>query len=258
LAQAPVLGQTMSLSRQQIIDLAKDSFPELNTTNWSGPEVIKINRRVRQLCEAEMLEMVRAALQRDYVGGRGTLELGFMRPWTPLEVPDGPVTLQLTQIPAAGVQPNLMAGFEIWSGKERVSAGQAQLHANVWRDFPVAHSPLLRGQLLCDADISLERRDALTQHEACIPFPLTDHSLESITSIQAGAPVWSRLVRSRPVLRRGQLVEAIFKDGPMTISLKVETLEEGALGQTVRVRNPKTRRELYGKIQTSDLVLITL
>jgi hypothetical protein len=26
----------------------------------------------------------------------------------------------------------------------------------------------------------------------------------------------------------------------------------------VRVRNPKTKRELYGKIQTEDLVLITL
>ena len=44
----------------------------------------------------------------------------------------------------------------------------------------------------------------------------------------------------------------------MTISLKVESLEDGALGQMVRVRNPKTRRELYGKIQAEDLVFISL
>jgi flagella basal body P-ring formation protein FlgA len=53
-------------------------------------------------------------------------------------------------------------------------------------------------------------------------------------------------------------VEAVFQDGSMTISLKVETLEEGAQGQMVRVRNPKTKRELYGKIQAEDLILITL
>jgi flagella basal body P-ring formation protein FlgA len=53
-------------------------------------------------------------------------------------------------------------------------------------------------------------------------------------------------------------VEAVFQEGSMTISLKVEALEDGALGQTVRVRNPKTRRELYGKIQNEDLVSIAL
>jgi len=70
--------------------------------------------------------------------------------------------------------------------------------------------------------------------------------------------VCARMTRARAIMKRGQMVEAIFQDGSMIISLKVETLEEGAQGQTVRVRNPKTKRELYGKIQTEDLVLITL
>lgn len=135
---------------------------------------------------------------------------------------------------------------------------QAPLQARIWREIPVAHSPIPRGQLLRDADIILERRDVLSQHEACIDFPVTDNLLESSAGIQAGMPVTSRLTRSRPVLHRGQIVEAIFQDGPMTISLKVEALEDGAVGQTVRVRNPKTNRELYGKIQTQDLVSIAL
>ena len=53
-------------------------------------------------------------------------------------------------------------------------------------------------------------------------------------------------------------MEAVFREGTLTISLKVETLEDGALGQTVRVRNPKTRRELIGKVQNEDLILIAL
>jgi len=232
LAPAPVLGQTMSLSRQEIIALAKDSVPELNTTNWSGPPLVHISRRIRQLCEAEVTEMLHAALQRDYAGGRGALEIHFSRPWQPVTAPDEPMSLQLTDVPAAGVLPNMVAGFELWCGKERVGSWQAPLQARVWRDTPVAHSTISRGQLLRDADITLERRDALIQHEACIPFPVTDATLEALSSIQAGTPVWSHLTHSRPVMRRGQLVEGVFRDGPMTISLKVETLEDGALGQT--------------------------
>jgi flagella basal body P-ring formation protein FlgA len=174
------------------------------------------------------------------------------------DVPEEAVSLQLTDLPPAGVLPNLVAGFELWCGKERIGSWQAPLQARVWHDLPVAHSPIARGQLLRDADITLERRDMLSQHEDCIPFPVTDNLLEASGSIQAGMPVTCRLTRARPIMRRGQLVQAVYQDGPMIISLKVEALEDGALGQTVRVRNPKTRRELYGKIQTEDLVSIAL
>jgi flagella basal body P-ring formation protein FlgA len=258
LAPAPPVGQTNSFTRQQIISLAKDAVPELDTTNWSGPELVRISRRVRQLCEADVTEMLRAALQKDYVGARGTLEIHFTRPWSPATVPEEALTLQLTDLPPAGVLPSLVAGFELWCGKERVGVWQAPLQARIWHEIPVAHSPIPRGQLLRDADIIQERRDVLSQHEACIDFPVTDNLLETSGSIQAGQPVTSRSTRSRPVLHRGQIVAAIFQDGPMTISLKVEALEDGAVGQTVRVRNPKTRRELYGKIQTEDLVSIAL
>jgi flagella basal body P-ring formation protein FlgA len=202
--------------------------------------------------------MLQAALRRDYGGGRGALEIHFSRPWQNVTTPDEPITLQLTDVPAGGMLPNLVAGFELWCGKERLGSWQAPLQAHVWRDLPVAHSPVLRGALLREADITLERRDVLVQHEACIQFPVTDAALEAASNMQAGTTVCSRLTRARAVMKRGQLVEAIFQDGPMTISLKVEALEDGAQGQTVRVRNPKTRRELYGKIQTEDLVLIAL
>ncbi len=71
-------------------------------------------------------------------------------------------------------------------------------------------------------------------------------------------PVLNRSVRVRPVIRRGQVVDGVYQDGSLSISLKVETLEDGLLGQTVRVRNPKTKRELYGKVQNEQTVLIAL
>ena len=258
LAPAPGRGQTTSLSRQQIIGLAKDAAPELNTTNWAGPASVRVTRRTRLLGEAEVADLLRAALQRDYVGARGDLELHLTRAWEAPTVPDEPLALQIIDLPPAGVMPNEVAGFELWCGKERIGAWQVQLAIGIWNDIPVAHSSLARGQLLRGADIILERRDVLEQHEACVRFPVTDDSLELNANISAGTPVWSRYARAHPLVHRGQLVEALFQDGSLIISLKVETLEDGALGQTVRVRNPKTRRELLGKVQNEDLVLIAL
>ena len=81
---------------------------------------------------------------------------------------------------------------------------------------------------------------------------LSDPSLELTENIPAGTTLPAHCLRQRPILRRGQTVDAVFRDGSLTISLKVETLEDGALGQTVRVRNLKTNRDLFGKIQNEE------
>jgi flagella basal body P-ring formation protein FlgA len=60
----------------------------------------------------------------------------------------------------------------------------------------------------------------------------------------------------RPVVLRGQLIDALMVDGTLQISLKVEVLSDGLPGQTIRVRNPKTKREFYAKVQIDQTVLI--
>ncbi|HEY3915874.1 MAG TPA: flagellar basal body P-ring formation chaperone FlgA [Verrucomicrobiae bacterium] len=258
LATSPILGQTTSLSRQQIIDLVKQAAPELETTNWTGADAVRVTRRTRSMDEGELTALLRSTLQRDYVGERGELDIHLTRPWQTLTVPDEPLKMQITEIPPAGVMQNVIIGFELWDGSERVGTWHLPLQAHIWKEIPVAHSPLMRGESLQSADIEMERRDVLTQHDACIAYPVTDSSLELTMAVQTGTPVWSRYVKARPLVHRGEMVEAVFQDGTLTISLKVETLEDGALGQTVRVRNPKTRRELIGKVQNEDLILIAL
>ena len=59
-------------------------------------------------------------------------------------------------------------------------------------------------------------------------------------------------------MQRGQLVDGLVRDGTLNISLKVEVLADGLPGQTVRVRNPKTKREFHAKVQDEQTVVINL
>jgi flagella basal body P-ring formation protein FlgA len=258
LAPAPSLGQTASLSRNQITELAQKHNTEFLTTNWSGATQVRVSRRTRQLSDSDLIELLTARLQQEFVKDRGDLELHLTRPWVKLPVPDAPLTLKLVELPAAGISPNFVVTFELWNGKENVGSWQVALQAIIWRDVPVARSALQRGQALKDADISMERRDVLIVRDVFPRFPTTDDTLELAENIQAGLPILNRSVRTRPLILRGRIVEAVFQEGSLSISLKVETLEDGLLGQTVRVRNPISRRELYGKVQNEQTVLIAL
>jgi flagella basal body P-ring formation protein FlgA len=258
LAPAPLLGQTTFFTRDQVIALARTNLPGLNATNWTGPNRVRVSRRVRPLEESELTGLLAAALQREYVKDLGELELRLASPWMAVSVPDEPLAVTFTQMPAAGVNPNFLAAFDLWNGKERVGHWQAVLLARVWRQMPVAHSALARGQLLRDADLVMERRDALALRDVVLQVSKDDNSLALVENVAAGLPVPNRAVRPRPLLRRGQLVDGVFEQGSLTISLKVEILEDGLLGQTIRVRNPKTRRELLGKVQNEETVSIAL
>jgi flagella basal body P-ring formation protein FlgA len=258
LMQAPGLGQAASLSRKQIIELVQKHAPELFTTNWSGAAQVRVTRRTRQFLDSDLTELLTSTLQQQFVKNKGQLEVHLTQSWTPIAVPDEALTLKLADLPPSGFTGTFVATCELWNGKERIGSWRIGAQASLWRDVPVAHSTLLRGQLLRDADISMERRDILALHDAYLNFPTTDGSLEFAETVQAGNPVLNRAVRVRPTIQRGRLVEAVFQEGSLNISLKVETLEDGLVGQTVRVRNPKTKRELYGKVQNEETVLIDL
>ena len=87
---------------------------------------------------------------------------------------------------------------------------------------------------------------------------LKNPSLELVEAVPAGQPLLARSVRKRPVVLRGQMVDGLVRDGALNISLKVEALADGLPGRIVRVRNPKTKREFYAKVQDEQVVVVNL
>jgi flagella basal body P-ring formation protein FlgA len=87
---------------------------------------------------------------------------------------------------------------------------------------------------------------------------MNDDSYELTENISAGAPLLSRSIKARAVVRRGKLIEAVLQDGQLMISVKAEALEDGVMGQTIRVRNIASRREFRGKVENEQTIIVNL
>jgi flagella basal body P-ring formation protein FlgA len=257
-APAPHLGQTNAYSRSDIALLAQSARLGVAITRWAGSDTVHVSRRLKNLEDADLLDLLTATLQKEYVKNQGQLELHLARTNLKPLVPDEPLTLKVIDLPMLGLSPSFILTYEIWAGREHAGTWQAPLRASIWHDIPMARSPLPRGLPLKEADVMMERADLLVQRDAFLNFPTTDPTLELSENISVGHPILNRSVRARPLILRGQVVEGIFQEGALAISLMVETLEDGALGQTVRVRNPKTMRELFGKVENEKTIRITL
>ncbi|HVM59900.1 MAG TPA: flagellar basal body P-ring formation chaperone FlgA [Verrucomicrobiae bacterium] len=201
--------------------------------------------------------LLTASLQRDYVRDLGELELTLGRPWTALVISNAPVTLKVTEVPTMGVTENFIVRFDLMANGQRLGSWQMPVSARIWRDVWVAQSALHRGELFAASDCLRERRDVLTCRQAYLGD--ADRTTREISeNISAGAVILERHVRPRTVVRRGQVAEAVVRDGAMEISLKVEVLEDGALGQQVRVRNPQSNREFRGKVENEGTISVSL
>jgi flagellar basal body P-ring formation protein FlgA len=258
LTDAPVLGQTLVVSRAQIFATLRERGPELATTNWSGADRVRITRRTRRMAETDLIGLLTTTLQRDHIKERGQLELGLTRPWTPLLVPDEALTLRVTDLPLNGVVPIFTARIELRTTRESVGTWQVSLQATVWREVWVARSALKRGTILSEADLARERRDVLPVREPLAELTGDENSLELAEGLQAGTVLTARALKLRPVVRRGQNADASLQDGPLAITMKVEVLEDGVPGQTIRLRNSQSRRELRGKVINEHVILVTL
>jgi flagella basal body P-ring formation protein FlgA len=171
---------------------------------------------------------------------------------------DEVLTVKLLDLPTAGVTANFIARFELRAGDEIAGTWQIPVQARIWREVYVAGASLKRGTLLREAEVSRERRDVLALRDALTELELDNAGIELAENISAGLPLTSRSLRLRPVVRRGKVTDAVVQDGGMTIAVKVEVLEDGVPGQTIRVRNLKSKREFRGTVQNEETIHVTL
>lgn len=214
--------------------------------------------QTRALTEADMLSLLAAELQRDYVKDRGELELVCKQPWAEVQVPDKPLKVKILELPTAGVTPSFIVRFQLCTEQGSVGTWQTTLQAHVWRMVWVAHSNLRRGELVNGADIVRERCDVLNVREALAEFSANDPNLEMASAVVPGVPLLARQVKARVVIHRGQTANALVQDGMLSISTKVVALEDGAPGDTIRARNPVSSRYMTGKVLDEQTILISL
>ncbi|MBC8094422.1 MAG: flagellar basal body P-ring formation protein FlgA [Akkermansiaceae bacterium] len=212
----------------------------------------------RSFSESDLLALLTSTLQSEYVKDKGELELRLSRPWTARTVPDEILTIKVLDIPAMGVTPTFILRFELRTAEQSLGTWQASVQARVWRDVWIAQSPLKRGDLVANAALDRQRRDVLTLREMLADFAPGDSTLELAEPLQSGSPLLARSVKIRPVIRRGQSADALVQDGALSITMKVEALEDGAPGQIIRARNSQTRRDLRGKVLNENTILLTL
>jgi flagellar basal body P-ring formation protein FlgA len=241
----PAWGETRKLTRVQLSEMLAKSLPSTQV-EWTGASEIRITRKSRMLQDRELMQLLTKQLQPTDSAKGGELILALSREWKPVPVPVEPIEIKILEKP--NISPAVLLKFQIVSVDESVGTFTVFLKSQLMREVWVARENLRRGATVSPASFVKERRDIINIREPVWSTEELDPSLQLAQGVQTGSVLFSRCVQTKPVIRRGSFIQAVASEAGLSLSMRVQALEDGAPDQVIRIQNPRTRKILQGKV----------
>ena len=74
--------------------------------------------------------------------------------------------------------------------------------------------------------------------------------------LNAGTEITRQMLRSVPVVKKGEVVRIVLESGPMTISTVGLCQEDGGQGDLVRVQNLSSKKIIFARVMAQSLVKV--
>ncbi|MCS6245126.1 MAG: flagellar basal body P-ring formation protein FlgA [Opitutus sp.] len=191
------------------------------------------------------------ALLTDRYQVTGQLNLAWNRP-RPAATP---VEADLVVVTAsAELAPQILVTVRATDSAGVKSDHMLVLRAELWRDGWMVRDPVTAGSRLDPLALDPRRFDALRERDSIPADPKLD--LNFARNMPMGRLVAWRDVVRRPLVRRGQAMEVIATSGALTVTLNGIALNDAASGETVRVRNPDSKKEFVAQVVSESRATI--
>ena len=185
------------------------------------------------------------------------LELDLLRPWAAPESTakqTQELTVSVMDYPPS-VSSAMLVRVRYLQGTTVLREDTLALQARLWRDVLIAKLPLERGAAVSLDSLATRRSDMLREREA-LPATVLGQDFVYTQPIPSGRPLTWRDVMKRSMVRRGELIEVSATDGQLQITMKAQAMQDGARGDTVRVRNLESKREFTGQVVADSRVRV--
>lgn len=172
----------------------------------------------------------------------------------PYEVPQGRIEQQL--IPA---KPGVIGSRRITLltrvDDQVVANLSVRVELEALAEVVVANNNLKRGTLLAPEDVSLQQRDISSLRDPLFSIAeVTGQRLKR--TLRLGQPLSQRQIDFPPLIKRGERVEIQAQHAGLLVTAVGESRQDGNRGDSIRVVNSNSRRELLCRVVAPGLVSV--
>jgi flagellar basal body P-ring formation protein FlgA len=257
LFRAPALGQSGTIQARRILDAARSHG--LAGIETGGRTQIVVTRAARRIGSADIEAAVKRALETQLGVDARALSITFDGP-----APALVVAQDVSGQPAADEvtydrRSRRLSGL-VWIGEspaDRKAAVRITGVAVEYVEVAVLTRSLNRGESAGATDFVIEKRARETLSADAQPETQGLAGRVARRSLQAGAVVRTGDLVRPEIVAKGDVVTIVYEVPGMTISLRGRASDAGALGDTIAVTNPQSKKILQAQVVAPGKVSVS-
>lgn len=181
----------------------------------------------------------------------------LLLPFNQFEIPNGKLSVDVT-LDSYEFAPKKYATITIKVNGQKIKSFPTPVALTLHEDVWVATENITRNSTLNSSDFSAERKDVTQIYSLVVTTDKDICDYVSVRDIKSGCIIDKRYVMPKPDVARNSVVSAIFDTGGINIAIDAEALQNGCLGDSVRIRSDEYKRFYTGKVIGTNKVLIKI
>ena len=247
---SPKAGEAVTLEGSVVLERLRDEGVRLDSIRYSLPRNITITRAFREV----KIDELERALTSFLVKGDKQIDVKQIVVDRPIRVPTDSLGLEVVALEATRPG-HIGVDYKSVAGSDEVRF-QLKAIADEWRLMPVASRPLIKGATVTANDVQLVKLNGTAVGRDSIEN-LGDIVGRNLTKdIGQGEMFKASVVVVPPVITAGSRVTIVYRQNRLEVTASGIALENGGMGQDIRVRNESSKKVIVGKVSDPGLVTV--
>lgn len=253
-SKSPALAKEVTLTADWLGKLARSNG--IKWTPANNEVKIVVTRAAKEIAKEELLKAFTEQLVKEGMPKSAQVTLNKIRLFTVLPVNTAyEIVIEKAEYTPATYAVSGTARIMV-DGKALESMELSGKAVPIIR-IPIAERTLASGQIITDKDVSIKSvREDILRNE--IPARMEDLIGKEIKrTVRAGQPLTKDDVRTKVMVPKGKTVTLSFTKKGILLSTQGKALENGGLGDTVRVMNLQSKTVVTGTVTGPETVVIS-
>lgn len=248
--RAPFPGQTRELKRGAVATRLKRSGIDPDRIVFTCPQVVTVRCDCREYSRADIAELTRRFIMKSMPWEESQVRIDDLT-GDAVCVPDRDITWRFEPTAHEDYRGRFRADLLFYSNSRLVQTVRVSADITVVAPVVAAVRSIARNDIITPEDVTLTTSDISHLPDSVLHSTAAVIGKQAKTAIRSGTPLESAMIEPRAIVSRGEIVTLYIDRQQFSISTRGRALQDGAVGESIRVANLASDKNVYG-IVTAD------
>lgn len=264
LGRAPRTGDVVSLESERVQRwLFSQTGLRASQIEWTGAPSTDIRSASRQVSGDALVDAAQASLQKHLEAANTQknrfpvkIELHPLSIPMDLSVPANATALRVRPMDSTPISKRMLVWIDVFAAEQFVRAIPIRFEVSVFATVPVAENTLKAGETLDSTELQQREMDItqlLNKNGGDIATFADEPDVQPALlrlrhNVQRGEVLTAAHVEKTPAISRGEWASLKAQHGLVALESRVEVLQDGYVGQTVRVKQANASSSIFARV----------